>query len=143
MRYLKRNGMEKGDLIKVYQTMIRPAVEYAAVVYHTLIPEYLSDQLESVQRHATKIIYGWHVSYTGLLEAGEVETLKNRRIDAVKRFALKSEQDKRWYKPKEELERNVRTSTRNKYEEKRCSTERDKKNPVYNMTKVLNEHYKS
>ena len=91
LRYLKRNGMEISDLIKVYKTMIRPAVEYASVVYHSLIPAYQASKLESVQKNAMQIIYGWTVDYGKLLEDGVVESLEERRIDAVKKFALKTE----------------------------------------------------
>ena len=43
------------------------------MVYGTLIPEYLSDKLESVQRQAVKIIYGHNVDYNGLVEDGTIE----------------------------------------------------------------------
>ena len=146
LRYLKRNGMGVSDLVKVYPTMIRPAVEYASVVYHSLIPGYLSDQLESVQKHAMKIVYGWEVDYMGLLDRGIITSLKNRREEAVKKFALKSEKDDRfrekWFNRRDTMERETRPGVRNNYEERRCNTERDKKNPVYQMTRVLNEHYR-
>ena len=147
LRFLKRSGMEISDLVKVYETMIRPAVEYASVVYHTLIPEYLSEQLESVQKHAMKIIHGWNMDYMGMVDRGEISTLKNRRIEAVKKFALKSEKNARfsvkWFQTRETLERETRPGVRDKYEERVCRTERETKNPVHHMTKILNEHYKN
>ena len=140
LRYLKRNGMDRDDLTKVYQTMIRPAVEYASVVYHSLIPGYLSDQLEMVQKHAMKIVHGWGIDYNNLLERGIVTSLRERREEAVKKFALKSEKNSRfadkWYKKREELDRETRPGVRNKYEEKRCSNEREKKNPVYQLSLI-------
>ena len=127
--------------------MIRPAVEYASVVYNSLIPDYLSDQLESVQKHAMQIIYGWNLNYGKLLEEGKVESLKERRTEAVKKFALKSEKNerfsKKWFKERETLERETRPGSRNKYEERKCNTERAKKKPILQLTKVLNEHHKS
>ena len=56
LRFLKGSGMRRGDLRKVYDTCIRPGVEYSSIVYNTLIPDYLSDQLEKVQTRAMKII---------------------------------------------------------------------------------------
>ena len=51
----------------------------------------MSSQLEQVQRQVMKIIYGWSVSYSGLLRDGEVESLEERRVKAIEKFALKNE----------------------------------------------------
>ena len=58
LRFLKKGGMSKPDLVKIYESVIRPAVEYSGVVYHSLIPQYQSDKLESIQKQAFRIIYG-------------------------------------------------------------------------------------
>ena len=63
LRFLKKNGMKEKDLVIAFNTIIRPSVEYAAIAYHTLIPNYLAEQLEQVQKHAMKIIYGWNMDY--------------------------------------------------------------------------------
>ena len=62
LRFLKRSGMDCTNLLKVYNTIILPSVEYCSEIYDSLIPQYMSDKLESVQRHALKIIYGWNLS---------------------------------------------------------------------------------
>ena len=63
LRFLKKSGMGRNELLKVYKTIIRPGAEYSSVVYHSLIPNYISDRLESLQRQAVKIIYGYDVDY--------------------------------------------------------------------------------
>ena len=63
LRFLKKSGMEPDDLWKVYLTVILPSIEYCSEIYDSLIPAYLSDKLESVQRQAVKIVYGYGVNY--------------------------------------------------------------------------------
>ena len=81
-----------------------------------------------------------------MVEEGQIEPLRERRIEAMKKFALKNEKNtrfsSRWFVEKETLERETRPGVRDKYEEKTCRTEREKKNPVYQLTGILNEHYK-
>ena len=145
LRFLKQSGMDIKDLMTVYRTTVRPVVEYSSVIYNSLIPEYLSQDLERIQRHAMKIIHGWHVNYSDLLENETIQTLKERRNEATVKFALKAEKNEKfsskWFKKKEELECNLRDSSRRKYEEKLCRTERFRKNPVNRLTAILNDHY--
>ena len=114
------------------------------MVYHSLIPEYISDRLEAVQKQAMKIIYGFGVDYTQLLANNTVATLKKRREESVLRFALKASASERfgkaWFKETPASDREVRHRTRNKYIEKAIRTERGKNNPLQYMTRVLNEH---
>ena len=62
----------------------------------------MSEKLESVERQAFKIIYGWDVDYQKLVDNGKIETLKKRRKDAVLHFAFKAESSARfgstWFK---------------------------------------------
>ena len=45
-RQLKRTEVPNNDLLSFYTTCIRPVAEYACPVFHTALPQYLSDQLE-------------------------------------------------------------------------------------------------
>ena len=63
LRFLKKGGMSKADLLHVYKQILRPSAEYSHVIYHPLIPEYISDRLEMVQKQAIKIIYGHDINY--------------------------------------------------------------------------------
>ena len=140
LRFLKKSGMPPHVLLRVFNTVLRPAVEYSSVVYHSLIPEYLSIKLEQVQKQAYKIIYGWDVDYNSLVNNGAVETLKERREVALAKFANKAANSPRfgpeWFQEVVAHPREVRTTTRNKYVGKKCKTERGKNNPVQVMTRI-------
>ena len=147
LRFLKKSGMPASELRNVYETVIRPGTEYVSVVYHSFIPQYLSDKLEAVQKQAIKIIFGWDIDYQSFIDNGSIESLKTRRQEAVLRFALKAEASPRfgeaWFQKTPVLERDVRQSTRNKYVERHYRTERGRSNPIGVMTRLLNEHYRS
>ena len=133
--------MQIKDLKKVYDTVIRPGTEYCSVVYHSLIPQYLSDRLESVQKMATKIIYGHGANYATLVENGTVELLSDRRESAILEFGRRnegSERFKRWFPLATVGERDVRRGTHRKYQEAQCKTERMRSNPVQYMIRKLN-----
>ena len=59
-------------IIKVYLSTVRPVIEYA---HGRLIPDYLSDVIERVQRRALRKIYPEVESYT---EALQLSNLKKR-----------------------------------------------------------------
>ena len=148
LRFLKKSGMKSSDLLKVYNTVLRPSAEYCSVVYHNLIPDYISNKLEQVQRQAFKIIYGWDVDYDSMVQNGSAETLKERRITAFNTFATKAAASPRfgpaWFKYANNSRREVRPLTRDKYIETRSRTERGRNNPITAMTRYLNdEHRKS
>ena len=64
----------------IYQTVILPSVEYSSVIYGCMIPDYISNKLESVQKQqALKIIFGWTVNYENLISNGTIQTLKECR----------------------------------------------------------------
>ena len=145
LRFLKRSGMGTADLLKVYQTVILPSVEYSSVVYGSMIPEYVSNKLESVQKQAIKIIYGWTSDYDELIENGEIKTLKDRRVEATLKFALKAASSSRfgnvWFTRTPDTQIEVRPTTRKHYVERFSRTERGRNSPVNYMTRLLNEHY--
>ena len=131
--------------MEIYNTVLRSAVEYCAIVYHSMIPVALSEKLESIQKQALRIIYGWNTNIEAVMAAKGIDTLEKRRDSAILSFALKNENKerygKRWFKELPIGQRPARTGTRNKYEVPFCRTDRMKANPVVVMTKKLNEHY--
>ena len=38
------------DLVSVYVSVVRPVLEYACPVWHTNLPQYLSDNIEVIQK---------------------------------------------------------------------------------------------
>ena len=146
LRFLKRSGLDQSKLLNVYNSVIKPAIEYSSVVYHTMISKELSDKLEGMQRQAMRIILGHEGDIRQKMDNKGVELLADRREEAILRFALKSENNPRyghkWFTPTQQGDRSVRATTRSKYVEKRCRTERLQNNPINYMTKKLNEHYR-
>ena len=130
------------DLLKVHKSIIIPSVEYCSEIYDSLIPGYIAERLESVQKQAMKIIFGWGVDYMQLINDGVISTLATRRKEACLRFAIKASSTdrfgKRWFPPNP-ASRDVRESTRRPFLEKRAKTERMKNNPLQHMIRLLNE----
>jgi hypothetical protein len=56
LRLLKRNGVQSSDLRRFLCSFIRPVLEYACPVWHSSLPNSLSDQIEHIQKRALKII---------------------------------------------------------------------------------------
>ena len=142
---MRKSGLCSNDLLKVYNTVIRPAIEYSAVVYHSLISNDMAEKLEGMQRQAMRIIYGWDGNIRDKMENKGIESLQDRREEMVLKFALKNEKNQKygqkWFKKSEETNREARSTTRKKYQEQFCRTDRLKNNPINYMTKKLNEHY--
>ncbi len=55
LRILRRAGVEKDNIQKVYLTTVRPMLKYAVPVWQA-IPDYLSEAIEVVQKRSLKII---------------------------------------------------------------------------------------
>ena len=79
LRQLKRAKVPTNDLLTFYTTCIRPVAEYACPVFHTALPQYLSDQLERLQKRALRIISTNDLSYRQALEVFNITTLYDRR----------------------------------------------------------------
>ena len=56
---LKRAGITQKDLVSVYVSVVRPVLEYACPVWHTNLPQYLSDNIEVIQKKGTKMYFSW------------------------------------------------------------------------------------
>ena len=78
LRQLKRAKIPAKDLLTFYLTCVRPVAEYACPVFHVSLPQYLSQDLEKLQKHALRIIYPG-LSYTETLSEAGIVTLFDRR----------------------------------------------------------------
>ena len=143
LRFLKKSRLSEVKLLEMYNTVLRSAVESCSVVYHSMIPKALANKLESIQRQALRIIYGWNSDIDEVMSIKSIESLEERRMKAVLNFALKNERKerygKRWLRETTVTDRPVRN--REKYIIPFCRTERMKANPLVLMTHLLNEHY--
>ena len=80
-----------------------------------------------------------------LYSNGTIDTLKSRRTLAISKFAIKAAESPRfgpyWFTQSGENPVSVRPTTRKKYVEPVCRTERGRQNPLLVLTRALNEHY--
>ncbi len=88
LRLLKRNGVQSSDLRRVFCSFIRPVLEYACPVWHSSLPNSLSDQIEHIQKRALKIILPYQ-SYHESLNTLKLPTLTERRESLCMRFYKK------------------------------------------------------
>ena len=78
LKQLKRSGVAPSELVLFYVTCIRPALEYASPVFHRSLPNYISEDLERIQRRALRIIYP-DLSYSVALVTAGLPKLHQRR----------------------------------------------------------------
>ena len=59
LKQLKKAVLSNYDILHFYIGVIRPVLEYAAPVWHSSLTNELSDNLESLQKRALRIIFGY------------------------------------------------------------------------------------
>ena len=78
----KRAGINQLDLVTVYISVVRPVLEYACPVWHTNLPEYLSDSIEWIQTRAKEYIFPGK-SYNDILNDIGLRTRKDERFFCI------------------------------------------------------------
>ena len=76
LKQLKRAGVSSDDLLYFYTVVIRPVFEYACVVWHHNLTASQSDNLDSLQKRALRIIHGDFAvgkSYEFLISFSKIE----------------------------------------------------------------------
>ena len=76
---LKRVGVSSSDLVMFYCSVIRSVLEYSCQLFHSSLPNCLSDELERIQRRAMLIIFP-DLKYSSALEKSCINTLYERRV---------------------------------------------------------------
>ena len=62
LRQLRRSGVVLSELVLFYVTRIIPVLEYASPAFHRSLPNYISDDLERIQRgHSESSILTCHI----------------------------------------------------------------------------------
>ena len=82
---LKRANVGTKELLQFYITCIRPITEYACPVFPNQLTNYLSDDLEAIQRRALKIIFP-RTTYDEALSRTGFQTLYARRQELTERL---------------------------------------------------------
>ena len=91
LRILKKVGVNRDGILKVYLTTIRPMLEYGVQVWQD-IPELLSNKLESIQKRVLYIIYPCH-SYSDALNTTNINSLKERRTQLCCKYIQMTQHD--------------------------------------------------
>jgi len=78
LKQLKRAKVPPKDTLLFYTTSIRPVSEYAYPVFHNALPQYLSNEMERLQKRALRIIQP-DLSYAEALVALDITSLYERR----------------------------------------------------------------
>ena len=92
MYQLKRAGVHQDDLVRIYVSVIRPILEYACPAWSTNIPQYLSDNIELVQKRALKSIFPSQ-HYTNILTNVKIPSLAKRWVQLCKDYFNKMKKD--------------------------------------------------
>ena len=116
LRNLKNHGFNAEELLKVYKTMIRPVLDYAAPVYHASITD---EHDEKLQVQALKAIFDPRLSGRKLREKVGISTLRQRREELTFKFASKC-------------------STNPRFLESKARCDRLKNSPLFYFRRVLN-----
>ena len=82
---LKRANVPAHDIICFYRTCIRPVLEYCAPLYHHALPDYLTKDIERIQRRALAIITPG-LSYSESLLLYNMVSLEHRRSNQCNKF---------------------------------------------------------
>ena len=138
LRELANSGFSEKESLKVYKTMLRPIVEYSAVVYNFITTQEQEDDLERVQTRALKDIYGHVYSRKTLMKMSGLETLKERRDKASLKFVQKLANNPRfggWFPQKRSSSRQLNTQ---EYVEYPARTDRRRNSPLYHYRRLLN-----
>ena len=140
LRHVKRAGLGEEYLLRTFNTIVRPTLEYAAPTFHPMLNAELTDKIERIQKRASKLIFGWDSDYDEVISSGRMVTLESRRETLTKNFAVKTSKNARfsdWFRERDYGELNIRV--KRKYEEDFAKTERRKKSLACYMQRLLNK----
>ena len=90
LRSLRKAGLNCDNLVLVYCSLVRSIIECASPVW-AVLPAYLEDLLESIQRKALRIIFG-KIECADAMANASVDTFKARRVVACQKFILNARQ---------------------------------------------------
>ena len=96
LRHLRLSGFNNDELATVYKTVVRPVLDYCAVVYHPMLTDEQDQVIERLQARALKNIYGYKMSYASMRKLAGVSTHRDRRIELCDKFAQKARANPRF-----------------------------------------------
>ena len=145
LRRLAEFNIPVEDLKNIYILFIRSILEQSATVWHSSLTQENTNDLERVQKSATKIILKqYDISYKKRLAKLDLETLSNRREFLCLNFAQKCVKNKKTEHmfPLNIKQHDMKTRHEDKYKVSFANTKRMKNSPIIYMQKLLNENEK-
>ena len=140
---LKKAGISNQDILHFFFMKIRSVLESNCPVFHSMLTQELSDDIERIQKIVLRVILDEkYLSYEQACNYLEVSTLKQRRIDLCLNFSLKilkNEKFKDFFQQNNNVN-NIRDQE--KFHLPFAHTSRYKKSPKVFLTNLLNEHFK-
>lgn len=138
---LRGFGAPVEDRLTVYQTYIRPLVEYACPVWHPSITREQSKQLEMIQKRSCRLILGnrYEHYHTALLDLG-IAKLSDRREQLLLKFGqklLNSERHQHLLPVKSKPTYALRSHR--KYQEPKTRTVRYSNSTIPHVIRLLNQ----
>ena len=100
LRHLRLAGFNQEELARVYTTIVRPVLDYCAVVYHPMLTDEQDQAVERMQAQALKNIYGFKDSYAMMRRKAGITTHRQHRIELCDKFAQKAASNpmfERWF----------------------------------------------
>ena len=139
--HLRRAGIKGHRLYRLYCSLIRPVLEVNCVIFHSMLTTGQTELLERMQKQVIRLCFGHFDSYEEVRELHSLESLRERRVKAVRRFVAKAMNNprfaERWFVRRQDVDVDIRR--RRPYVEKRARTERYLKSPLLHMQKIAND----
>ena len=138
---LKKAKLKKNVLLDLFKSLVRPILDYCAVVYGPMLTAEQSEMLERLQRQTLKLIFGFNIPYADLIEKNDITTLSQRRQELLDKFVVSNLDNEKftgqWFPLKEE--HHYPTRHEKKYVEKPTRTCRLRNSPLYTMRRRANQ----
>ena len=140
LRNLRQADIPDQKLVQVYCALIRPILEYPAVVFHCGLAEESSDSLERLQSASLRTIFGHHTPYAECLKKSGLPTLKDRRQDLLESFTARAAESDRfsstWFPVNEPPPYSLRKTL--KFKQDHANRDRLLNAPIFKMRQIMN-----
>ena len=138
LRLIKRSEVDHTSLLTVYTTCIRFVLEYGCQTWNFGIPQYLSEEVERIQRRDLRIIYP-HLCYRQALKTIHLPTLSLRRDNLFKSHfnKLMNPNHQLHYLLSEKRDNNLRNN--DNFTNFRCRTSRFKNSFIPSSVVLFND----
>ena len=124
-----------------FNVFLRPVVEFCNIIYHPMLTCEMNENLERQQKRAMKVIFGFDLKYSEVLEMYKIKTLEQRREEACASFAKKLVASNRFKNlfPLNDIQEEAPQLRQYKlYKEEFARSERLYRSPLFTMRRFMN-----